>query len=135
MAGKPIDMSKLRIVLKLYVKGRSKRFISDYLGLSRNTVKKYIKAFNDLRISFEDLDQMNDLKLDELFIKSEEEELSPRQKALQDFFPYCEKELKRIGVTKMLLWREYKEQHPDGVQSTQFCEHYNRWTIKAGFPF
>jgi hypothetical protein len=23
--------------------------------------------------------------------------------------------------------RRYKDKHPDGVQSTQFSEHYNRW--------
>ena len=39
-----------------------------------------------------------------------------------------EKELKKTGVTKMLLWGEYKKKHPDGVQSTQFGEHYNRWS-------
>ena len=34
MAGKTIDMSKLRKVIKLHVGGKSKVFISGYLGLS-----------------------------------------------------------------------------------------------------
>jgi len=42
MANKPIVMSKLRRVLQLYHQGKSKLFISNYLGLSRNTVNKYI---------------------------------------------------------------------------------------------
>ncbi len=71
MAGKPIDMNKLRIVLKLYAQGKSKRFISDYLRLSRNTVKKYIKQFAALKVTFEDLVQMDDAKLEELFIKAQ----------------------------------------------------------------
>jgi len=127
MAGKPIDMSKLRKVLKLYTQGKSKSFISDYLNLSRNTVKKYIKQFNELKITFEEVNQMDDAKLEELFIKTQLEELTPKLKALYAFFPYAEKELKKTGVTKMLLWREYKVKHPQGVQSTQFCDHYNRW--------
>ncbi len=36
-------------------------------------------------------------------------------------------ELKRKGVTLQLLWLEYKTQHPDGYQYTQFCEHYRTW--------
>jgi transposase len=127
MAGKPIDMNKLRIVLKLYTQGKSKGFISDYLRLSRNTVKKYIKQFVALKITFEDLAQMDDSQLEELFIKAQTLDVSPRLKALYAFFPYVEKELKKTGVTKMLLWSEYNEKHPDGVQSTQFGEHYNRW--------
>jgi len=128
MAGKSIDMSKLRKVLKLYCQGRSKSFISDYLRLSRNTVKKYIRQFNQLKVSFEDLKEMDDAKLEELFITTQTQELSPKLKALYAFFPYAEKELKKTGVTKMLLWKEYKQKHPDGVQSTQFGDHFNRWS-------
>jgi transposase len=39
-------------------------------------------------------------------------------------------ELKKSGVTLQLLWQEYKQIHPDGYQSTQFCELYNRWKKK-----
>ncbi|MGR3317630.1 MAG: IS21 family transposase [Candidatus Anammoxibacter sp.] len=131
MAGKPIDMSRLRKVLKLHAQGKSKSFISDYLKLSRNTVKKYIRQFSRLKVTIEDLNQMDDVKLEELFIKPQQEELSPKLKALYTFFPYAEKELKKTGVTKMLLWREYKEKNPEGVQSTQFCEHYNRWSKRV----
>lgn len=128
MAGKSIEMSKLRKVLKLYTQGRSRHFISEYLSLSRNTVKKYINQLIELKITFDELNEMDDAKLDELFIVKQLPELPIRLKALYAFFPYAEKELKKTGVTKMLLWREYKEKHPDGVQSSQFCEHFNRWS-------
>jgi len=36
-------------------------------------------------------------------------------------------EHKRPGVTRQLLWLEYKPAHPDGYQYTQFCAHYARW--------
>jgi hypothetical protein len=32
------------------------------------------------------------------------------------------RELKRKGVTLLLLWLEYKAAHPDGYQYTQFVE-------------
>ena len=67
MAAKTIDMSKLRKVIKFYVQGKSKVSISSYLGLSRNTVKKYIKQFSGLKLTFEELDKLTDVELDELF--------------------------------------------------------------------
>lgn len=127
MAAKPIDMSKLRQVLRLYSEGKSKSFISNYILLSRNTVKKYIKQFIELKTTFEELDKRSDVELEKLFITDKQKELSPKLKNLYSFFPYAEKELKKTGVTKMLLWQEYKQKYPQGVQSTQFCEHYNRW--------
>ena len=128
MAAKPIDMSKLRQVLRLYSQGKSKIFISNYIPLSRNTVKKYIKRFHELRTTFEQLDKLSDLELEKRFVKDKQKELSPKLKSLYNFFPYAEKELKKTGVTKMLLWEEYKQKYSDGVQSTQFCEHFNRWS-------
>jgi hypothetical protein len=41
-SGKPIDMSKIRNVIKLYTLGKGMIFISEYLYLSPNTLKKYI---------------------------------------------------------------------------------------------
>jgi transposase len=34
---------------------------------------------------------------------------------------------RRTSVTLQLLWLEYKEGHPDGLQYSQFCELYRRW--------
>jgi transposase len=41
---------------------------------------------------------------------------------------YVHKELRRPGVTLMLLWMEYKEAHPgDGYGYSQFCLRYRAW--------
>jgi transposase len=127
MAGKTIEMSKLRKVIRLHTQGKSKSFISSYLRLSRNTVKKYLKRFCELKLTIEEIDAMDDLKLDELFVKSSIDRLPPHIESLYSFFPYAEKKLKKVGVTKRLLWQEYKQRFPDGVQSTQFSVHFNKW--------
>ena len=101
-------MSKLRKVIKFYVQGKSKVFISSYLGLSRNTVKKYIKQFSGLKFTFEELDKLTDVELDELFNVPKEREVSPKMRDLECFFPYVDKELKKTGKTIRLLWLEYK---------------------------
>ena len=72
MANKPIAMSKLRRVLKLYCQGQSKLQISTLTGLSRNTVKKYIQAFQALRTTWEDVNQLSDKDLDAMFCQEPE---------------------------------------------------------------
>ena len=83
MAAKTIDMSKLRTVIKFYVQGKSKVFISSYLGLSRNTVKKYIKQFSGLKLTFDELNKLTDVELDELFSIQKEKELNPKMQDLE----------------------------------------------------
>ena len=36
-------------------------------------------------------------------------------------------ELRRPGVTRALLWEEYRAQTPDGFGYAWFCEHFDAW--------
>jgi transposase len=130
MANKRINMSKVRKVIQLYEKGKSKLFISKYLSLSRNTVKKYISLYHILGLSLEEINNRTDAELESLFISNVEVELSPRMKQLYAFFPYAERELKKTGVTKVSLWEEYYALHPDGYRTTQFCVYFKKWGKK-----
>ena len=38
-----------------------------------------------------------------------------------------ERELRRRGVTRTLLWQEYRAEHPDGYGYSWFCEPYEAW--------
>jgi transposase len=131
MANKIIDMRKVRKVITLHHQGKSKVFISKYLSLSRNTVKKYIALYQLLNLSIEDINQKSDAELEEFFINNKTVNPSPRLKAVYDFFPYMERELKKTGVTKQFMWEEYYQKHPDGLMSSQFGEHYLRWSRKV----
>ena len=42
-----------------------------------------------------------------------------------------ERQLKKTGVTKISMWKEYIEKHPEGYKSSQFCTHYRRWGKKV----
>ena len=39
--------------------------------------------------------------------------------------------LKRKGVTLALLWEEYKAVTPEGLQYSQFCERYRRYSARV----
>jgi transposase len=131
MANKLIDMRKVRKVITLHHQGKSKVFISKYLSLSRNTVKKYIALYQLLNLNIEDINQKTDTQLEDLFSNNKTVNPSPKLRAVYDFFPYMERELKKTGVTKQLMWKEYYKKHPGGLKSSQFCEHYLRWSKKV----
>jgi transposase len=127
MANKITDMSKIRKVIKFYSSGKSKLFISSYLSLSRNTVKKYISLFEAQGLSLELINEKTDAELELLFSHNTVESVSPKLEALQDFFPRMERELKKVGVTIHHMWEQYIALHPDGFQSSQFRYHYKIW--------
>ena len=39
-------------------------------------------------------------------------------------FAHIHAERRGKGVTLALLWQEYKAEHPEGLQYSQFCERY-----------
>jgi transposase len=72
MANNPISMSKIRQILRLHSQGRSKLLIAGQTGVSRNTLKKYLKEFERSGLSFEEITALSDKDLEDLFVKPEE---------------------------------------------------------------
>jgi transposase len=61
--------------------------------------------------------------------------VEPPAKALPDF-DYIYRELKahrKFNLTLDLLWQEYKEQHREGYQYSQFCGLYRRYRAKLDY--
>lgn len=131
MANKPIEMRKLKAVLRLHIQGRGKKTISKTSGLSKNTVKKYIELYQALNLNPRVLDDLDDKALSKLFTQEQKSKTNEKLKELIGFFPYMHKELRKTGVTRSLLWEEYKGKYPSGYQLTQFNEHYARWNKRV----
>jgi len=131
MAGTSITMNKLRKVILLHTEGKSKRFISSYLQLSRNTVKKYISRFVKLKLTFAAIESLSDRELATLILSEEEKVLPPRMQEVNTFFSYAEKELKKTGVTRLQLWQEYRLKHPEGLGRSTFYEQFKHWQLKS----
>jgi len=126
MANKKINMSKLRQMLRLHAQGESKLKISELTGVSRNTLKKYLKTYTRLGLTIAHIEEKSDQELDHLFGENLLPEPTDRYKTLESFFPKMEKELKKRGVTRQILWERYIAIHPDGFKVTQFKYHYQQ---------
>lgn len=121
MAGTRIDMLDLRKLLTLKEKGYSNRQAADALGVNRNTVNSYIKAFKGK--PFDNLLKLNNSELCSLFPERSEINMQ-RYEELSTSFPYFLKELRKPGCTLDTLWKEYRSSNQNGYGYTQFAQHF-----------
>ena len=127
MANKIISMAKIRHILRLCSQGRGKLQIAEQTGVARNTIKKYIKEFEQSGLSFEQINELSDKDLEDLFVNHEEKPLNEKLQTLFGLFPVIDKELKKKGVTRQMLWEDYRQRHPEGVGRSQFNHYYAQW--------
>lgn len=121
-------MTILRQIIRLRAENYSQRAITRYLGIARNTVGKYLKLIEVSGLDCNDLLALSDQDLDELFSPDPKGPNKPENyEYLLSLFPEFEKELKKVGVTKLLLWAEYKNLHPDGYGYSQFNHYFKTW--------
>jgi len=134
MAGTVTVMSKIKQLLTLYQSGQSKKAISAILSISRNTVKSYLLKLSLLNTDIKELLMLDDMELEQRFHGG-----NPAYTELQKYnylkeqLNYFSQELKRVGVTRHLLWEEYKEKEPNGYGYSQFCYHLSQ-LLKARKP-
>src|SRR5262245_28207250 len=113
----PVDMK--------HACGLSDRRIALATGLSRSTIKAYLKRGATCSIGWPVPPEIDDAAL--------ERQLFPAIEVARDVarplpeWREVQSELKRRGVTLQLLWEEYRAQHHDGYGYSRFCDLYRAW--------
>ena len=131
MANLTISMSKIRKILKMHSQQRPLMTIAAQVDASRNTVKKYVTAFKASGFTFDEVNSLNDNELEDFFGKSREHPPNARMQSMLRCFPHVDKELKKTGVNRQMLWEAYYKEFPDGYQYSQFCFYYNQWKARV----
>jgi transposase len=127
MSAKRLTMRKIREILRLKFDCHlTNRQIARSCSTARSTVGEYLQRFCDSPINWPLPADLDDDRLEQVLFLSLPSN-PENQRALPDWL-YIHSELRRKGVTMMLLWQEYKELHPGGYQYSQFCHLYRQWT-------
>jgi transposase len=115
---------KIRDVLRLKHEAQlSDRQIAAVLGSARSTVQECLRRARAAGLSWPLPAELDDEELAaRLYPRAE---IAPRYPTPD--FAAIQVDLAQKGVTRMLLWREYKAQHPDGCQYSAFCRDYEAW--------
>lgn len=124
MANNTLCMEKVRQVLLFLKRGFSHRSIERETGVNRRTVRKYRDRFLESGLSYSELLLFNDQELN-AYLNPEDkdkQEKDPRLLDLESRFSYLFSELRRVGVTRQLLWEEYIQEYPTGFRYSRFCE-------------
>jgi transposase len=123
-------MSKIKEVLRLkYLNQLSNRQIQSLTGVSRNSVANYIKSYIELSASLEDVLALSDIDLEQLFHPNKPTSAT-KQTALELIHPdwnHVREELTKKGMTRALLYEEYKSARPDLYSYSQFNRYYARF--------
>lgn len=117
-------MQQIRSIIHLLDKEYSLRAISAEIGLSRQTVTFYAARLKNAPYSLEALRQLGDEDLAGIMYAPVVAKPLSINTRLQEFdvrIPYFLSELKRTGVTRLLLWEEYRKESIDPFRYTQFC--------------
>jgi transposase len=105
--------------------GASKRQIAVSVGVSRSTIGEYLRRAAVVGITWPVPEGLDDAELERRLFTPAAFEGHPEQPLPE--WNQVHKELKRRGVTLLLLWEEYRGEHADGYGYSRFCDLYRRW--------
>jgi transposase len=119
-------MRRVREILRLKHGGASDRQIARSLSLARSTVAVTLERVGAVGLRWPLPTTLTDRVLEAMLYAGHGSQQGARRKAEPDW-AYVHHELRRPGVTLMLLWEEYRQREPDGYQYSRWCELYRAW--------
>jgi len=119
-----LTMRKISEILRLrHALKRSYRDIASSLNISTGTISDYLARAKAAGISWPLGDLSEEALYERLFLPSQRT-TSPKA---QPDWELVHREYRKKGVTLLLLWREYRDNHPDGIGYTMFCRRYREY--------
>jgi transposase len=126
MPAERLPMRKVREVLRLkHACGASERLIADSIGISRSTVAEYLRRAAVIGLTWPVPEGIDDAELERRLFTPASFEAKPAR-PMPDW-NRVHAELRRRGVTLLLLWREHRAEHAEGHGYSRFCDLYQQW--------
>jgi transposase len=125
MANQILSMNKLHLILRFLIAGKSRRFISRTIPVSRKAVDKYAALFEAHPYSLAELYKLPEGELNEVIHPGFKP--SSTQLELYEHFGWAVRQLKKVGVTKQHLWENYKAEHARCQGYSQYCDHFSKY--------
>jgi len=117
-------MRKIREILRLkFEAGLNERQIAEAVSCSRSTLQTCLRRCREAGITWP---LPGTLDEEALYARLYRRTPATPSRPLPDY-AVIHRELAHPGVTKILLWQEFKAREPDGVQYSVFCDRYRKW--------
>lgn len=107
--------------------------IAAAFDVSRNTVRKYVRLWQESTLSMEQLLALPEHRLREMFIPKGVRHRAPssRQAELEALLPDYVARLSRKGVTVKSLYEEYRSTHPEGYLHSAFRLYVRQYRLQS----
>lgn len=122
--GAPIQMEKLREILRLHALSYSQCEIARSCRVARSTVQDYLRRATAKGLSYAQLESQSDSEILALLGKGRAATPSPINDAR---YGELERDLSRKGMTLALLWQEGIDREEWHCSYGTFCRHYKQW--------
>lgn len=128
MAQKTVDMNQIKQVQQLREDGVPIKEIVRRTGISRKTVRKYLRKIESMSPAEAAPSAVSDKELASAVYNNDCTVIrGKRFEALITHFKKATEELHDTGVTKQLLWMEYLQDNADGYQYSQYCYLFRKY--------
>jgi transposase len=120
-AKRELNMRQLRHLLRLHHGGVSAREIGRRLGVARSTIQDNLKRAAAVGLTWPLAEDVTDEALELRLFGRAGVETGQRRRVEPDWATLA-RELKRPGVTMMILWEEYRAINQEGYGYSRFCD-------------
>ena len=114
-------MDQIRTIIETYLLTGSIKQTARQLKISKNTVRGYVRKAQTDRKDLSQLLELDSKILAAIFYGDGGEQAHDRALIFAEQASYWLEELRRVGVTRYLLWQEYRDTYSSGYGYSQFC--------------
>ena len=125
-AKRELTMRQLRYMLRLHHDGVSAREIGRTLGVARSTIQDNLRRAQAIGIAWPVPAELTDDMLEQRLFARAGVKVGLRRRSEPDWATLA-RELKRPGVSLMVLWEEYRQSERDGYGYSRFCDLFREF--------
>jgi len=130
MPAERVSMRRVREILRLkYEVGATDRAVARAVGVARSTARLCLDRVAAAGLSWPLPETVTDGALEALLFARSGAQIGLRRKLEPDWVE-VHRELRRPGVTLMLLWEEYRQEQPGGYGYSRWCDLYRGWEAR-----
>src|SRR5204863_8282920 len=124
MPAERVSMRRVREILRLtYARGATERAMAQSWGIARSTVAGTLDRLAAAELGWPLPAALSDRVLEAMLYAGPGTQRGSRRKAEPEW-THVHHELRRPGVTLMLLWEEYRQREPGGYGYSRWGELY-----------
>lgn len=118
-----ISMRKTKEILRLALsEGLTHRQIAQSTGASKSTVQDVLAKARGIGMTWDQLKDLREAAIVGRLLPSRREAAKPAPD-----WAYVQSELAKKGTTLLLLWLDYKQENPEALSYSRFCQHFRDW--------